>query len=228
MVLATRNRSQGRLRASPLLPQQKVAIMGNHNSMVKYIFSAFIVMAVVVITTMAVLPHTNDTIQIAPKVSAVPVAPVETVQIPFKQLFHPDNLTENQIECLALNVYHEAKNQSLRGQIAVAMVTMNRVVSKQFPNNICDVVKQAKTLNGSPIRNKCQFSFYCDGKSDVPRDVEAWLIAQEIAKGVLYNWLDQEDMTMGAMWYHADYVDPWWNKAFVQVASIGNHIFYVD
>ena len=63
------------------------------------------------------------------------------------------------VMCLALNVYHEAKNQSTIGQIAVAQVTMNRVYDERYPNNVCDVVKQGLTYKWSsdmPIRNQCQ------------------------------------------------------------------------
>ena len=81
------------------------------------------------------------------------------------------------IVCLALNVYHEAKNQSLAGQIAVAEVVMNRVDDPRYPNNVCDVVKQGLTYKWKPsvpIRNQCQFSWYCDGKSDVAKEKDAW------------------------------------------------------
>ena len=71
--------------------------------------------------------------------------------------------------CLALNVYHEAKNQSFIGQVAVAQVVMNRVRDTRYPNTVCDVVKQGATYKWKPdfpIKNRCQFSWYCDGKSD--------------------------------------------------------------
>ena len=73
------------------------------------------------------------------------------------------------IMCLALNTYHEAKNQSFVGQVAVAQVVMNRVEDDRYPNNVCDVVKQGLTYKWKPtlpIKNRCQFSWYCDGKSD--------------------------------------------------------------
>ena len=79
--------------------------------------------------------------------------------------------------CLALNVYHEAKNQSMIGQIAVAQVVMNRVYDERYPNTICEVVEQGPTYSWKPdfpVRNRCQFSWYCDGKSDTPRDLDAW------------------------------------------------------
>ena len=73
------------------------------------------------------------------------------------------------LECLAMNIYFETKAASLADAMAVSDVVMNRVYSRHFPNNICDVVYQAvKHENGTPKRNQCQFSWYCDGKSDEP------------------------------------------------------------
>ena len=89
------------------------------------------------------------------------------------------------IMCLALNVYHESKNQSFIGQVAVAQVVMNRVQDSRYPNNVCDVVKQGLTYKWKPtlpIKNKCQFSWYCDGKSDKAREKKAWSVALKVAK----------------------------------------------
>tara|TARA_A100001011_G_C13590654_1_gene548139 strand:- start:3 stop:434 length:432 start_codon:yes stop_codon:yes gene_type:complete len=129
--------------------------------------------------------------------------------------------------CLALNVYHESKNQSLIGQIAVAQVTMNRVRDERYPNNVCDVVKQGLTYKWNPsipIRNKCQFSWYCDGKSDKPRDEQAWDKAMLVAHGVYYGNLD--DFVEGATHYHAHYVLPSWASSKTYITRIDDHIFY--
>ena len=129
--------------------------------------------------------------------------------------------------CLALNVYHESKNQSLIGQIAVAQVTMNRVYDERYPNNICDVVKQGLTYKWNPsipIRNKCQFSWYCDGKSDVPNDNLAWETALMVSNGVYYGNLD--DFVEGATHYHAYYVNPSWASSKTYITRIDDHIFY--
>ena len=79
-----------------------------------------------------------------------------------------------QAKCLADNMYFEARNQSWRGIVAVGMVTLNRVNDKRFPEILCEVVKQGPISKWwleqkgkiVPIRHKCQFSWYCDGKSD--------------------------------------------------------------
>jgi len=117
--------------------------------------------------------------------------------------------------CLAMNVYFEAQNQSIAGQVAVAQVTMNRVVSPDYPDTVCGVVNQHK-----------QFSWYWDGKSDVPQHEEAWQRAQMVAKGVL-GGSGHNDLK-GVMHYHALYVKPYWAKEMQMVAKIGEHIFYIE
>ena len=131
------------------------------------------------------------------------------------------------IMCLALNVYHESKNQSFIGQVAVAQVVMNRVQDSRYPNNVCDVVKQGLTYKWKPtlpIKNKCQFSWYCDGKSDKAREKKAWSVALKVAKGVYYGNLD--DFVEGATHYHATYVKPAWAKTKKRTTRIEKHIFY--
>ena len=131
------------------------------------------------------------------------------------------------IVCLALNVYHEAKNQSLSGQIAVAEVVMNRVDDSRYPNNVCDVVKQGLTYKwnpGFPIRNKCQFSWYCDGKSDVAKQKDAWEEALSVSKGVYHGYLNA--YLEGATHYHAYYVNPSWAETKTYITRIDDHIFY--
>ena len=131
------------------------------------------------------------------------------------------------IVCLALNVYHEAKNQSLSGQIAVAEVVMNRVDDPRYPNNVCDVVKQGLTYKWKPsvpIRNQCQFSWYCDGKSDVAKEKDAWQESVSVAKGVYYGYLDA--YLEGATHYHAYYVNPSWAETKTYITRIDDHIFY--
>ena len=129
--------------------------------------------------------------------------------------------------CLALNGYHEAKNQSFMGQVAVAQVVMNRVNDARYPNTVCDVVKQAETYKYKPtipIKNKCQFSWYCDGKSDKPEEPKAWRDAMHVANGVYNGHIG--DFVEGATHYHAYYVNPSWAKVKKYVLRIDDHIFY--
>ena len=126
-------------------------------------------------------------------------------------------LSEADFECLAQAVYFEAGGESEAGQRAVAAVIMNRVRSGRFPNNVCDVIHQA-------AKGTCQFSWWCDGKSDEPRDPERWAEAQAAARAVLAG--DHADRTHGALFFHANYVRPRWSKKLQKTAAIGNHIFY--
>ena len=131
------------------------------------------------------------------------------------------------ILCLALNVYHEAKNQSTIGQIAVAQVVMNRVKDDRYPNTVCEVVKQGQTYKWNtelPIRNRCQFSWYCDGKNDTPKEETAWQYAIMVADGVYYNKV--HDLVEGATHYHAYYVNPSWAETKTYINRIDDHIFY--
>ena len=141
-------------------------------------------------------------------------------------------LLETAFICLALNTYHEAKNQSLVGQIATAQVVMNRVEDNRFPNTICEVVKEGPTRPSwedpnkeYPIRHRCQFSWYCDGKDDTPKNEKAWRKAQDVAFLVLYDKI-KLDVTEGATHYHADYVYPAWRKTKTRTIEIEDHIFY--
>lgn len=130
-------------------------------------------------------------------------------------------------QCLALNIYHEARSESLAGQYAVADVVLNRVESKHFPNSVCGVVKQAQLWEGHPVRNRCQFSWYCDGKSDKPIEKDAWYRSLEVAQSILYANRFR-GITEGANHYHTQYVDPSWNRKMRLIGSIGDHIFYYE
>ncbi|MGB0681625.1 MAG: cell wall hydrolase [Magnetovibrionaceae bacterium] len=135
-------------------------------------------------------------------------------------LAYPANDFDRTLQCLAMNIYWEARSEPDLGQVAVAAVTLNRANHKAFPNDVCGVVQQG----GAERRHLCQFSWWCDGKSDLPREDKAWDESMELARHVLDGELD--DPTDGAMWYHADYVKPAWSRKKVRVAKIGRHIFY--
>jgi len=140
---------------------------------------------------------------------------------------------EQEIACLATNIYWEARNQPTPGQIAVGLTTMNRVDDKRYPNTVCQVVMQGPTRPSwknpevlIPIRHKCQFSWFCDGKSDEipPQDEELYelLLAMSFK---LYHYKFQ-DFTDGATHYHADYVFPEWRFTKTRTIEIEDHIFY--
>lgn len=128
---------------------------------------------------------------------------------------------------MAMAVYFEARGEPLVGQSAVAHVIMNRVVDARYPNTVCEVVKQGPTYKWKanfPIRHKCQFSFYCDGKSDKPTDQDAYELAKMISFGAMTG--RTYDPTNGATHYHAHYVNPDWANSKHMTVRINDHIFY--
>ena len=131
-----------------------------------------------------------------------------------------------QMWCLALNIYYEARGSNRADRIAVSDVVLNRVKDTRYPNTICKVVQQGmKHADGSMKRNKCQFSWYCDGKSDWPTNMDAWVEAQQIAYNMIIH-KDARGITEGATHYHATYVKPRWARDLQLVGRIGVHIFY--
>jgi N-acetylmuramoyl-L-alanine amidase len=146
-------------------------------------------------------------------------------------------LSEDDLLCLQKNIYFEARNQRVEGMVGVAWVTFNRVSSPRFRNNICDVVYRARTNSeGNPIRNRCQFSWYCDGLKDIPNlhnrlERKAWELSEDIAKEMIlscmlgYNSdLCPADPTNGSVFYHSDAVEPQWT--YVKTVKIDNHQYY--
>ena len=131
-----------------------------------------------------------------------------------------------QVHCMALNVYYEARGSNIADMYGVADVVLNRVEDDRYPDTICDVVRDGYR----PGRRDCQFSWYCDGKSDIPRDEESWAKAQSIAWFIVK--LGQfRGITEGSTHYHAHYVNPRWNRStrhfsIDRVGRIGDHIFY--
>ena len=134
----------------------------------------------------------------------------------------------DELECMSKNIYFEAALESTAGKMAVAQVTMNRVRSTQYPNTVCAVITQGKHYkNGFPVRDRCQFSWYCDGKDDnVPHKGSMWRESQEVAKYVLLK-PDLMDITDGATHYHADYISsPKWAHPRRKTVEIDTHIFF--
>ena len=133
-------------------------------------------------------------------------------------------------ECLAKNIYFEARSETIEGQVAVAWVTLNRMESSRFPDTLCGVVYQARTdANGNPRRHQCQFSWFCDGKSDRIRNQREWEDVLLITEVVLLDWARaKESPVQNATYYHADYVNPYWADDYVRIAQVDSHIFYVE
>lgn len=150
-----------------------------------------------------------------------PIPEAETVLV---------QLDPSEFECMRTNMYYEARNQKTdEAYIAVGYTVKNRVGKRGYPDTLCGVVQQKKF-----VRRKghwvCQFSWFCDGKSDVPDlanaiERKAWERAGELAAAVMR---DEVDNPIGnATMYHATYVKPGWDyKKLTRVAQIESHIFY--
>jgi len=136
-------------------------------------------------------------------------------------------VNSEELKCMSKNIYFEAAMESTAGKLAVAQVTMNRVSSHHYPNTVCSVVKQGKHYeSGFPVRDRCQFSWYCDGKHDTPSMGKMWGESQKVAIYVLEN-AKLLDITDGATHYHADYIEnPRWAIARHRTMQIDTHIFY--
>ncbi len=150
------------------------------------------------------------------------------------QLFRVSRV-DLQTGCLAIAIYYEARGESEVGQIAVAQVILNRVESRKYPSSICNVVYQ-----NAHRRNRCQFSFACDGRAEDPRNRRAWLKAVSLARAVRCGVacvsgphgeppLARLGATMRRVsHYHATYVAPGWSRRLQRTGRIGQHIFYVS
>ncbi len=128
---------------------------------------------------------------------------------------------DRELECLAQNIYFEARGEPREGQLAVAHVVMNRVGDARFPGSACAVIRQI-----AEDGRTCQFSWYCDRRDDRPAHLRDWRTAQDLAVQVYWNWAG--DPTGGALWYHATYVKPIWRVKLAKGPRIGEHIFYHD
>ena len=162
---------------------------------------------------------------------------VDFTQNYYKPLeFNSVKYTTADAECLAKNIYFEAGVESTAGKLAVANVTINRAINGNYPNTICGVVQEgihyynANKDKHFPVRDRCQFSWYCDGLIDEPREGRTWDSAKVLAEIVLENHYDKAliDITDGATHYHANWMEkyPKWSYHKKVMASIDRHIFY--
>lgn len=131
-----------------------------------------------------------------------------------------------QINCLARNMYFEAATQGQIGMKAVGDVVFNRLANGLYPGAICEVIFEGpRDATGNLLKDRCQFSWACNGQSHDVRDRQRWAMAYEVAlKQYIYRE-KMPDLTDGALRYHATYVSPKW-KGYIETAKIGLHIFY--
>lgn len=140
-----------------------------------------------------------------------------------------------QLDCLARNIFFEARGESAKGKEMVGFVVLERTKSPHFPNTICGVVTQANVnRHGKIIKHQCSFSWYCDGLNHSynfsrPQVAKAWAQSYTIAKLIITGKLKPPAYMNGVTHYHAKYVYPYWardHKDYRLVARVGDHLFY--
>ena len=131
--------------------------------------------------------------------------------------YNTQTFTAEDHVCLAKNIYFEARNESRKGQMAIALVTLKRVADPRYPNTVCEVVYDSK-----------QFSWYWDGLSDRPRNYASYQEVALLASAMLDSDTSVYDFTYGSTHYHADYVSPYWSDYMILKAKIDTHIFYFE
>lgn len=135
---------------------------------------------------------------------------------------HANKIEQQNLGCLALNIYFEARGEPEAGRYAVAEVTMNRVASRRYPSTVCGVVYEK---NWDTLRHRYVSAFsWTEFKSRPEPTGAEWTRAQEIAADVYYG--QHEPRLAGATHYHADRITPSWSRHQTPVARIGNHVFY--
>jgi len=148
-----------------------------------------------------------------------------TVIAAFGLLLHSAHLARvdgQNLTCLALNIYYEARGEPRAGKYAVAEVTLNRVASPRYPNTVCSVVYQK---NWDWIRKRYVAAFsWTEFKTLPDPQGPQWASAREIAEEVYYR--RKEPALADALYYHAKYIRPSWSREKTRVAQIGNHVFY--
>ena len=132
---------------------------------------------------------------------------------------------ESELLCLAQAIYFEARGEPELGQRAVGQVILNRVASPRYPDTICGVVHQ-----NAHLRNRCQFSYVCDGQPEVITETARWREILSLARGLFAcrDPLTAKNVLWTSTHYHADYVSPTWAKALRPTGRVGSHLFYFE
>jgi len=139
---------------------------------------------------------------------------------------------DNQLLCLAKNIYYEAGLETRDGMIAVAQVTINRAGTGNFPGTVCGVVNQKTQVvvqqQDRPVtKTICQFSWVCSPPAGVRYVSDRWNESLAVATEVMYNGLRLDNDVMAqALYFHNTSVNPGWR--LLKIARIGNHVFYTD
>jgi len=149
----------------------------------------------------------------------------------------PIDIDPKEMECLAANIYHEARGESTEGQVAVGVITLNRVSDKRWPNTVCDVVEQKalivkKDEVGSVVSEKyiCQFGWNCDENSQISFNSGSWRRSKTIANELLSTG-DYQGLAPkyeSALYFHNAADSPKWRHTKTLIEKTGAHFFYTD
>ena len=152
--------------------------------------------------------------------SKAPPSPSELINKPEAQAVDPGGSEplDDAITCLARTIYWEARGEAIVDMEAIANVVMNRLGHEGFPTTICSTVRQGRE------QGSCQFSWWCDGRSDQAKDDESYATAKEIARKALN--LQLMDRTSGALYFHQRNVTPSWAADYTKTVEIGQFVFY--
>ncbi len=159
--------------------------------------------------------YPDELTRISGRIAAVAFAILNTVLAQSAQAETPQAYSSADLSCLALNVYHEARNQPLEGQLAVAHVTLNRLDESRTATSICEVVFKGRDFSWTSDPQKL---------TSAPTDTTAWQIAQWVAKMAVAR--RDADPVRGSTYFHATSVAPRWARGLVRITKIGDHIFY--
>jgi spore germination cell wall hydrolase CwlJ-like protein len=190
--------------------QRKLAwywLVGGKDSLSFLAMLGLPILAVASIVTFAYLHRTN-----------VEPARIEAMQRELKRA----NRRESDLQCLAENIYFEARGEPINGQYAVAEVTLNRTRTQTFPHTICAVVHEMR-WDASRRRFVADFSWTELGGLS-PEDGPAWKRAMAVATAA-YDEL-HDPIVPGALFYHSTSIRPGWARTRTAIATIGNHVFY--
>ena len=181
---------------------------------------------IAIVFALALMPSTvTDDVAIADKpvikqMTAIPVVHVKVAKLPVVVLAR--EFSAEDLRCMVLNLYHEARGEDARGIAGVGWVVLNRKADKYYPNSICGVVQQG----GERRRFRCQFTWWCDGLDDEMTERAAVETLTAIAKALLRGEI--KDPTKGSLNYHATYVTPYWSASskLKHTVKLGKHLFY--
>ena len=134
--------------------------------------------------------------------------------------FKPALAQSDEKRMFALNMYHEARGQGRDGMIAVGWVVLNRVADGSFPSDALAVITHKRGRS-------CEWRWWCDGKSDDPKEAGPWQEAQAIAEEMLGD-NPPDDPTNGALWFQESFRDrPKWMGDEIELkAEYKGHHFY--